>query len=206
MPEIFDVNPNLEQSTLTELTAQGAGITATAAALGNTSDAAATSDTQNTGIVGLIKRLLTRLTTLITSAGNLDTNVGARADTVATSDTGTFSLVSLVKKGLSTLTTISTNTGAATQSPASTSVTSTIAITASTSAPVFTAISNVKVSDVILLNIGSVAIDICYAGVATSATKITTLQPGKGWTHNYSGPIAAISVAAGTLQATRVTG
>lgn len=202
---------SLDQSILTELQTQTTVLntqttssTNQSTSLGLITDAAATSDTQNTGLIGLTKRLLQRLTTLITSAGNLDTNLGSRSDTSATSDTGTFSLIQLIKRGLSTLTTIATNTANAGGGVPDTCNPAIAVLVANTANTILTPISNPKYSSIDLLNEGSTSIDV-FLAANTSGLKFKTLSPGGGWVESWSGPVTVISTGTPTIRFSRLS-
>jgi hypothetical protein len=74
--------------------ATATGVAVVATSVGTTNESVAGSDTATSGLNGLVKRLLQRITTLIS-------NVGATDDTMASSDTGSFGLVALAKRLLS---------------------------------------------------------------------------------------------------------
>jgi hypothetical protein len=65
-------------------------------AVGTATDSAANSDTANTGLISLVKRLLDKITTV----------VGTATDSAANSDTANTGLISLVKRLLDKITTV----------------------------------------------------------------------------------------------------
>lgn len=84
----------------------------TQSTMGGRADPVATSDDDDSSLIGLLKRLLSvKLPLKLTTEGRFDTeafvpSIGKKGDTVATSDTEEFSLISLVKRILSRLTTL----------------------------------------------------------------------------------------------------
>lgn len=208
----FPYQGNLDSAILAEqqaqtpiLNSQLTALNAEVTALGSITDAAATTDTQNTGLIGLFKRFLVRLSLVVTSSSNLDSNLGTKADAVATTDTGTFSIIAFIKKISASLTTIATNTGATSDwVPPSTILPQQITLVANTANTVLTAIPSPKSSVVDIFNEGSAPIDIYFA-VNTTGVKFKTLQPQNGWIEDWSGPVTVISTGTPVLRISRLT-